>query len=112
MKLPNADKAIVQREKIVDYLLNGNHSDNGGKAGFFEGLGFQREEWEVLAAVFLTLARQSEIVEGTESHHGRKYVIIGRIESPGGKTPLVKTIWIVDDGLDTPRLVTAYPQSE
>jgi len=75
MKLPNANNANVEREKIVDYLLNPAHPDNGGKAEFF----------------------------GT---------LVGRIESPGGKSPLVKTIWIVDSGLETARLVTAYPQNE
>ncbi|MGD0536588.1 MAG: DUF6883 domain-containing protein [Verrucomicrobiota bacterium] len=36
----------------------------------------------------------------------------GRIETPGGKTPWVRTVWAVDLGLNTPRLVTAYPQEE
>ena len=49
MKLPNAEKAVVEREKIEDYLLNAAHPDNGGKAAFFEGLGFRREKWEMLA---------------------------------------------------------------
>jgi hypothetical protein len=35
MKLPNADKAIVEHKKVVDYLLNPAHPDNSGKAGFF-----------------------------------------------------------------------------
>jgi hypothetical protein len=41
-----------------------------------------------------------------------KYFLDGQIETPNGKTPLVRTVWIVDLGLDTPRLVTAYPQEE
>ena len=49
---------------------------------------------------------------GDVSPHGQKYVIIGRVESPGGKSPLVKTIWIVDSGVETARLVTAYPHNE
>lgn len=112
MKLPNADKATVQREKIVDYLLNRAHPDNSGKDEFFTALGFRRKEWKALAAAFLALARQTEIAESMESPHGQKYVIIGRIESPGGKSALVKTIWIVDRGLETARLVTAYPHNE
>jgi hypothetical protein len=47
-----------------------------------------------------------------KSPHGQKYVIIGQIESPAGKSPLVKTIWIVDSGVETARLVTAYPYKE
>ena len=42
MYLPNANLAIVDREKIADYLLNPAHPDNGGKAKFFLGLGFYR----------------------------------------------------------------------
>ena len=40
MKLPNAEKAVVEREKLADYLLNAAHPDNGGKAAFFEGSDF------------------------------------------------------------------------
>ena len=29
MKLPNAERAVVEREKIADYLLNPAHPDNG-----------------------------------------------------------------------------------
>ena len=43
MKLPDADKAIVSREKAADYLLNPAHPDNGGKAEFFTRLGFRRD---------------------------------------------------------------------
>jgi hypothetical protein len=43
---------------------------------------------------------------------GTKYVIVGQIESPVGKPVTVKTIWIVDKGLDVARLVTAYPRKE
>lgn len=41
MNLPNAERAIVEREKITDYLLDPAHPDNGGKAPFFEHLGFR-----------------------------------------------------------------------
>lgn len=112
MKLPSASNANVEREKIVDYLLNPAHPDNSGKADFFEALGFRRNEWKTLAAAFLALARQTEVAQSMKSPHGQKYVIVGRIESPGGKSPLVKTIWIVDSGLEAARLVTAYPHNE
>ena len=50
MKLPNADKAVVEREKIVDYLLNPGHRYGASKARFFAQFGFRPESWEVLAA--------------------------------------------------------------
>jgi len=110
MKLPNADNAIVSREKVADYLLNARHPDNGGKADFFIQLGFRREQWEILAAALRTMAVASDVAATSESPHGKKYVLLGRIQSPGGKSPLVQTIWIVDKGLEQARLVTAYPQ--
>jgi hypothetical protein len=112
VKLPNANKAIVEPEKIVDYLLNRAHPDNGGKPEFFEALGFRRKQWKILAAALLALARQAAVAQIMKSPHGQKYVIIGRVKSPAGKSPLVKTIWIVDSGVETARLVTAYPHDE
>ena len=109
MKLPKAEKAVVEREKIEDYLLNATHPDNGGKAGFFEGLGFRRDKWETLAQSLQAVATQAEVAHSIESPHGRKYVIVGRLESPDGRAAIVQTIWIVDTGLDVARLVTAYP---
>ena len=36
VKLPNIVLAVVEREKITEYLLNPAHPDNGGKAAFFQ----------------------------------------------------------------------------
>jgi hypothetical protein len=110
MKLPNADKAIVERGKIVDYLLNAAHPDNGGKAAFFLSLGFSVDRWSALASVFRRLAESAEVAKSMESLHGRKYIVEGRLETPGGKAAWVRTIWVVDRGQDAPRLVTAYPR--
>src|ERR1017187_7444560 len=98
MKLPNPDKLVVGREKIADYLLNPAHPDNGGKAEFFGKVGFQRKEWEKLAAAFRGLAQTTEVTSHAESPHGRKYVIVGQIESPVGKPVAVKMfgLWTKD----------------
>lgn len=109
MKLSDTNEAVVERQKIVDYLLDAAHPDNGGKASFFIGLGFKSEQWEILATALKTMAIESEVTSIHESPHGEKYVIIGRIQSPCGKTPVVKTIWAVDKNQNAARLVTAYP---
>jgi len=84
MKLPNAEKAIVAREKIVDYLLNGAHPDNGGKAAFFLALGFTSENWQTVALAFRTAALNPVAVKTLESSHGEKYIVDGRIQCPSG----------------------------
>jgi hypothetical protein len=112
VRLPNVQFAVVEAEKVVDYLLNPAHPDNSGKALFFLGLGFRRDEWRSLAAAFQKEAEGHLVAKSMASPHGRKYIIDGRIETPSGRTPLVRTVWIVDRGFDTPRLVTAYPQEE
>lgn len=108
--MPNSRNAIVDADKITGYLLNPEHPDNGGKARFFLGLGFTREAWPVLAVAFRQMAASGSIVSRMETVHGTKYTVDGRIDSPSGKTPVVRTIWIVDRGQESPRLVTAFPR--
>ena len=109
MKLPNADKALIQREKIADYLLNAAHPDNNGKAEFFESFGFRLADWETLVKAFRQAALDGEVIQHLETWHGVKYVLDAAMETPSGKSPLVRTVWIVDRGRNCPRLVTAYP---
>ncbi len=109
MKLPNADKALVQREKLTNYLLNAAHPDNNGKAEFLEAFGFRWDDWETLAKAFRRAALGGEVVQLMETSHGLKYVLDAALETPSGKSPLVRIVWIIDRGRTNPRLVTAYP---
>ncbi len=109
MKPPNFENGIVEPEKIVDYLLNPAHPDGWGKAQFFSAMGFRREEWSILAEALRLVVRNSTASRSVTSPHGRKYIVEGVLQTPSGLTPTVRTVWIVDEGTDAPRLVTAYP---
>ncbi len=109
MILPNAERAVVEREKITEYLLNPSHPDNGGKAPFFLALGFTPQDWPVFAAALRAQAMSTPFAHCLVSLHGSKYVVDGPLDTPRGRTPTVRVVWIVDHGLDLPRLVTAYP---
>jgi hypothetical protein len=109
MGLPNAHRAFVEREKIVAYLLNATHPDNGGKAPFFRSLGFDANDWSRFAAALRRLALTGVVSRRLDSTHGTKYVIDGRLEGSGASAHLVRTVWIVEHGQDAPRLVTAFP---
>ena len=109
MNLPNADGVEIAKEKITDYLLNPLHPDGAGKAAFFAAMGFTLEQWDVLADALRALALTSPVANEVNSPHGAKYVVDGALTTPIGKTPSVRTVWIIDQAADTPRLVTAYP---
>ena len=66
LKLPNANVAVVDRTKVVEYLLNREHPDNGGKADFFIGMGFNAGNWDAFAAALRLLALSASVT----SHHG------------------------------------------
>jgi len=80
MKLPHANLAVVDREKITEYLLNREHPDNGGKADFFIVLGFTMDKWENLADALQQLAIRSEVSLSMESPHGKKYMLMAKLK--------------------------------
>ncbi|MGH8615287.1 MAG: DUF6883 domain-containing protein [Gammaproteobacteria bacterium] len=105
-------KPRVTKEKIIEYLLNPLHPDGAGKAKFFGSLGFRGDEWRVLAAALKRMLAEQPVTESVESSHGQKYIVDGPIETSSRKSPLVRTVWIMDRGSPVPRLVTAYPREE
>lgn len=107
-RLPHAEQAMIEERKIVDYLLNPSHPQGQAKARFFERLGFDRERPEHLRAALSQLAVTSKVVE-RESPYGRKFIGVGTIRSPSGRSARVTTVWIMLGGLPPPILVTAYP---
>jgi uncharacterized protein DUF6883 len=66
-------------------------------------------DWEALAKAFRQAALNGEVIQHLETSHGVKYVLHAAMETPSGKSPLVRTVWIVDRGRNFPRMVTAYP---
>lgn len=112
MNLPNADRVLITKEKITDYLLNLSHPDGAGKAAFFLAQGFTAEDWAALADALRGLAANQPVAQRVDSPHGSKYVVDGRLTTPSGKMPLVRTVWIIDYGDVPPRLITAYPIEE
>ena len=113
MILPNARLAVVDERKVADYLLNGSHPDNGGKAQFFHALGYSNADPSQLAAALRGVAVTGNVVSEVRSEHGNKYVVDGQLRSlfERRKDRLVRTVWIVELGDDAPRLVTAYPHA-
>ena len=109
MKLPNCEHAVVPRAKVVDYLLSDTHRDGQHKAAFFRGFGFALVAWERMAQALREHAAEHDITRVETSSYGQRYIIEGSIRSPDMRNPLIRAIWFVESGEDTPRFVTAYP---
>ena len=109
MKLPRSDKLVVEREKIVDYLLSFVHRYGASKARFFAEFGFRAEEWARLAEALREHGRTCELVREVETGFGPRYVVEGELTTPSGRRPRVRTIWQHDKGAVAPRLISAYP---
>jgi hypothetical protein len=108
-QLPNAEKAIIQAEKITRYLLDFDHEDGKTKAAFFVRFGFDPNDWQVLEQAILQHALENPVVAQTETAFGIKYTVEGGLNCPDGRKPGVRTTWQIDKGKDVPRLITAHP---
>ena len=108
-KLPRLRSLLVDRAKVVTYLLNREHPDGRHKAAFFERFGFKVEEWTVLTEALRAHGRTHPVVTLVESSHGTRYIVEGEIVTPDGRNPRIRTVWLVEAKTTPPRLITAYP---
>jgi hypothetical protein len=111
--LPNIDKAVIESEKLQDYLLSKSHPIGRFKAEFFQSIGFADDNWMVLEAeIRALLGNDAKIREKTE--YGEKYEIRGTIAGPTGQRAEIVTAWIILTwiiltGEEISRFITAYP---
>lgn len=107
--LPRAEDAIVEEAKITAYLLNFEHDDGKHKAAFFVSFGFSPDRWQELAEALRAHAIKNLVEKIVKSPYGVRYVVEGPLAAPDGRAPQVRSVWIIDEGEELPRLVTAYP---
>ncbi len=112
MKLPDAERAVVDARKVRDYLLSTSHPIGRFKAAFFMDLGYSRSAWQELADDLRRLAMTEDAVPAGESRYGQKYEVRGMLKGMSGRAAAVVMVWIVPAAGEPPRLVTAYPGEE
>lgn len=112
MTLPGAEHALIEPEKVRDYLLSFEHPVGRAKARYFAAFGFVREDWPRLRNALLALAANGQAEMGEHSAFGQKYLVRGTIQGPSGRAAPLVTVWIVLTGDKRPRFVTAYPAEE
>ena len=108
MRLPNAERAVVDIVKLRDYCLNANHPRGRHKARLFAAaLGVTAVDAEELRELFLQGIRNKEATPGVIDAYGERYTVdipVTRLRWQA----VVRTAWIVKRGEDFPRLTSCF----
>lgn len=108
MNLPNPEQALIPAEKIEGYSLNPDHAEGRHKAIVFQAaLGVGLAE-----ATELRLSLQQAIVNQAavpieRNAYGQKYCVDFEMTRLA-KRATIRSIWIVRNAEDFPRLVTCH----
>jgi hypothetical protein len=106
--IPNPDRAVIPQDKLRGYLLNENHPEQPGHAVLFRRLlGISILNEDRLRAALLAAVRTEPAILGEGSVYGTKYEVRFPMTGPRG-TYTVLSVWMVAEGTDFPRLVTAF----
>ena len=112
MKLPNAEKAFVDIEKLRGYCLNPVHVKGKHKARMFSSiLGLTLKDAEELRKRLLESAKSCDAVTGVEDQYGKRYIIDFIMTTAKGQAK-VRSTWIVLRHDDFPRLTSCYVLKE
>ncbi|MGY6528704.1 MAG: DUF6883 domain-containing protein [Cyanobacterium sp.] len=109
-KIPNFHRAIIEKSKITDYLLNINHKRGSSKAKMLLNYGYSPDNWQQLELDIRKFHLSAEVYIIKETPYGIRYEIISEILTPINKKLLLKSVWQIDQGLEIPRLITMIPE--
>jgi len=86
LKLPHAELALIDTEKLRDYLLSPSHPVGRFKAPVFQAMGYTQDRWEQLSVDLREQHVASDVNEVVETAHGRKYIIRANLKGPRGRS--------------------------
>jgi hypothetical protein len=108
MKLPNAERAVVDISKLRDYCLSKSHPRGRHKARVFaEALGLSEADAEVLQAALQGAALTEEATATDADEYGQRFVLDFDMATKVG-IARIRSAWIIRTGESFPRLVTLY----
>lgn len=99
MKLPH--NSHIPKEKLTAYLLQ--RREENDKSNFLGMGGYFLDNWDDLREdINRLLELEAELAQLNE--FGQFFEITGRLRNLG-----VKTIWLLENGTETPRFITLFP---
>ena len=110
MRLPGGERAIIDPEKLRDYVLSRAHPVGRFKAAFFASLGYGIDNWQDLDRALRAAAGQAEAELGERTPYGQKYRIRSMLEGAARRSADIVSVWIILHDETTPRLVTVMPR--
>jgi hypothetical protein len=107
-KLPNAERAILDIRKIVDYCLSPEHPRGRHKARVFrDALELEQDDAAWLRPALLDGLSNGAATELSRDDLGHRW----RVDLPvtrHRRRAVVRTVWIVRSGEQMPRFVTCW----
>ena len=108
MKIPNAEDAVVEMQKLVDYCLDPDHPRGKHKARvFLSSCGLAAEHADELRVALLNAAQNLDAELGEQDDYRQRYVIDLEVKGSAG-TAQVRGARIIRSGEDFPRFVSCY----
>ncbi|MGI8469319.1 MAG: DUF6883 domain-containing protein [Pyrinomonadaceae bacterium] len=108
MRVPNAEKAIVDIRKLADYCLNPQHEIGKHKAQIFEKLlSLTVKNTEELNNALLAAVKTNEAQAGRFDKFGQRYTVDFEMRR-GAKKATVRSGWIIETNEDFPHLTTCF----
>ena len=108
MRMPNADRAVVELDKLTEYCLNPAHPRGRHKARvFLSALGLTPVDAEMLRDALLDAAESDDAAPGEVDEYGERFVVDFEMDGPTGHVA-VRSAWIVRVDEDFPRFVSCY----
>lgn len=108
MKLPNADRAVVDLRKLREYCLSQEHPRGQHKARLFKSaLGLTAQDVLEFQNLLLSAGRSVDAVSLDTDDYGQRYALDFLVKRPSGQAT-IRSLWIIREGEDFPRFATCY----
>jgi hypothetical protein len=112
LQILNADRAVIDQNKLHGYLLSRDHPIGRFKATFFVTLGYSSDGWRELEADLRAQHLSQDATREEQTRYGQKYTIRATLVGPSSRSAEVVSVWVVRTGEELPRFLTAYPEGD
>jgi hypothetical protein len=108
MRLPNPENTVLDMRKLAAYCLDPDYSEGKHKARVFHAaLELTLETADELRQALLLAVQTNDATPIKRNPYGQKYQLDFSLTRLN-KTATIRSVWIVRDAEDFPRLVTCY----